>query len=80
MNVATKTVTDRRKLRFETLDDLLADARQVATGEVTMLGNWTLAQILGHLAIALRFDRWAGFESAMAHENDGSAVHEEPIS
>lgn len=52
MTVATKTVVGRRTLRFETLDDLLADVRTLAAGEVEMLGNWTLAQILGHLAVA----------------------------
>lgn len=53
MAVNTKTVEGRRKLRFESLDEVLADAEQLAAGEVKMLGNWSLAQMFKHLAAAL---------------------------
>lgn len=53
VSVNTKTVDGRRKLHFETLDEMLADAEQLATGEVRMLGNWSLAQVFKHLAEAL---------------------------
>ena len=49
----------RRRLRFETVDDALAEAgRLVAAereGRLDRVGNWTLGQALGHLAT------WADF-------------------
>lgn len=52
--VPTAKVAGRRAVAFESLDDVLMDAeRLVAAGEVTMLGNWTLGQMLAHLAVAL---------------------------
>ena len=49
----------RRTLRFETIDDALAEAdRLVAAereGRLTRAGNWSLGQTLGHLAT------WAEF-------------------
>ena len=50
--VDTKKVTDRRQLRFQTLDDVLADAEMLAlAGHIRALGNWTPGQIFKHLAI-----------------------------
>lgn len=43
----------RRTLRFETLDDLLADARSLAGGPIRTTGNWTAGQIIGHVAIVI---------------------------
>jgi len=51
--VKTANVQNRRKLHFETLDDLLEDARSMANQETRCLGNWSEAQIFDHLAIAL---------------------------
>jgi hypothetical protein len=49
----------RRRLRFETIDDALAEAdRLVAAereGRLERAGNWTIGQALGHLAT------WANF-------------------
>lgn len=49
----------RRKLRFETLDDALAEAERLAAaerdGRLTHTGNWTLGQTLGHLATWTNF-------------------------
>lgn len=40
-----------RVLRFETLDDLLADARRVAANpDVTTRGKWTAAESIWHVA------------------------------
>ena len=48
-----------RKLRFETIDDALAEANRLAdaerAGRLKQLGSWTLGQALGHLAT------WANF-------------------
>lgn len=53
--VPTAKVAGRREVAFESLDDVLMDAeRLVAAREVTMLGNWTLGQMLGHLAAGLQ--------------------------
>lgn len=53
MEVVTKKVQGRRTVRYETLDDLLADAEQLATSDIRTLGNWSLGQILKHIAMAL---------------------------
>ena len=52
MTVVTKNVKTRRTIRFNTLDELLDDARQLVSSEVKLHGNWTVAQMLKHLAIA----------------------------
>lgn len=51
--IDTTKVTGRRELRFNTYDDLLADAERMAALEVTTLGNWSYPQILDHLAKSL---------------------------
>ena len=51
--VLTKQVTGRREVRYETFDDLLADAQRLVDVPITTLGNWTLPQILEHLAKSL---------------------------
>ena len=53
MSVNTKKVEGRRTVRYESFDDLLADAERVATGEHTTIGNWNVGQILAHIAKAL---------------------------
>ena len=57
--VDTKRVPERRQLRFETIEDALADAEAMAAaareGRLRQLGNWTLGQTLGHLAT------WVGY-------------------
>lgn len=44
----------RRKLRFNTIDDLLAEMDRLieaeSGGKLQSTGNWTLGQIFGHLA------------------------------
>jgi hypothetical protein len=52
--VDTGKVADRRALRFESLDQLMAEVERLAeaerAGRLRRLGNWTLGQTLGHLA------------------------------
>jgi hypothetical protein len=52
--VDTRAVTDRRSLRFASLDDLLSDAQRCAdadhAGTLRRSGNWSLGQTLDHLA------------------------------
>src|ERR1700722_7218240 len=51
MSVNSKTVAGRRTLRFNSLDELIAEAeRLVASPATRMLGNWPLGQLLSHLA------------------------------
>ena len=49
----------RRKLRLNSIDEALAEAERLAAaergGRLKQLGNWTLGQVLGHLAT------WAEF-------------------
>ena len=44
----------RRMLRFETLDEALAELDRIASaeqsGKLRTLGNWTAGQVLGHVA------------------------------
>jgi hypothetical protein len=52
--IDTGKVAGRRTLRFETIDQALAEADRLAeaerAGRLRRLGNWTLGQTLGHLA------------------------------
>jgi hypothetical protein len=50
MTVQTHKVTDRRKLHFNTLDEIAADVEALAHGNVKALGTWSPGQILEHLA------------------------------
>jgi hypothetical protein len=52
--VDTGKVLSRRTLRFETIDQMMADVNRLVeaerAGRLKRLGNWTLGQTLGHLA------------------------------
>ena len=48
--INTKKVEGRREVRYESLDDLLADAKRFAGSQVRRLGNWSPGQIYEHLA------------------------------
>ncbi len=52
--VDTKRVTNRRTVAIKTPDDLLAEVDRLISadraGTLTLRGNWTLGQTLGHLA------------------------------
>ena len=54
MTVTTSSVTGRRVLRFESLDELEQEARRVASQPGRTLGNWSTAQILDHLARSIQ--------------------------
>jgi hypothetical protein len=53
MAVVTTKVTGRRELRFNCLDDILADVEQLNNGQVKALGNWSSGQVLRHLVIIM---------------------------
>jgi len=54
MAIATKRVTGRRTLHFASLAEVSRDAETLAAApDVTTIGNWTLGQILMHLARAM---------------------------
>jgi Protein of unknown function (DUF1569) len=46
---------ERRKLKFATLDEAVADAESLLTKDYDRAGNWDLAQVAGHLADWMRF-------------------------
>jgi len=52
--VDTAKVTDRRHLHFDSIDQVLAEVDRLVeaerAGQLKHVGNWTLGQILGHLA------------------------------
>ncbi len=49
MPVDTAKVVGRRQLKFNTLDDILADVERLNQGKVRSLGNWSPGQVLKHL-------------------------------
>ena len=51
MTVNTKRITNRRKLQFESLDQVLTEARRLVDVPYKKLGNWSLGQVLNHLAV-----------------------------
>ena len=53
MKINTKKVRGRRKVRYESLDELLADAKQLSESDIRTLGNWSQGQIYEHLAWSL---------------------------
>lgn len=53
MPINTKTVQGRRDVHYDSIDQLLEDAEQVVAGPSRTLGNWSLGQILEHLAITM---------------------------
>ena len=54
MNVDTAKVIGRRKLNFNSLDDILEDIDSLYQSKVHSLGNWTPGQNLDHLTILMR--------------------------
>lgn len=53
MSVKTNLVRDRRRLRFDSYGDVLFDAELIVASESLLLGNWSLGQILHHLALSM---------------------------
>ena len=51
--INTKKVTGRREVRYNSMDEMLADAERLATSEVRTLGNWSQGQIYEHVARGL---------------------------
>jgi hypothetical protein len=63
--IDTGKVTNRRKLHFESLDDILADVDQLAKSrEIRTLGNWTPGQVFEHLATTMT-KSIDGFQTSM---------------
>lgn len=53
MTINTSKVTGRRKLAFNTLDEILDDVDYLCQGKVRSLGNWSPGQNLNHLTILM---------------------------
>ncbi len=66
MAVNTASVSGRRQLHFADFSQLLADAEHVAHTPCRTLGNWSVAQILEHLADGVNrpFDGYGGFRAS----------------
>lgn len=64
MTVNTAQVSGRRQLHFADFAELIADAERVATVPCQTLGNWSVAQVLDHLASAANrpFDGYGDFK------------------
>ena len=68
--INSRKVTDRRRVRFETLDAAVRDAEALAEaqrrGTLRATGNWTLGQAIGHLAFWARapFEGYPGMPGA----------------
>jgi hypothetical protein len=63
--VRTTKVVGRRKVRFENLDEIIADAEMLAAKRVRQLGNWSVGQATGHLARTMQLSL-DGFDGALA--------------
>jgi len=53
MPTNTKETEGRRTLRFESLDEVIADAEVLRAHGYERLGNWSLGQVCDHLARAM---------------------------
>jgi hypothetical protein len=53
MAVDVTKVTNRRRVRYETLQDLIADAERLSARPVHTLGNKSFEQILRHLSLVM---------------------------
>ena len=53
MSVDTAKVEGRRTLKFNTIDDILADVERLNLGKVRTIGNWSSGQILRHLSLPM---------------------------
>lgn len=51
--VDTRKVKGRRTVRYDSFEDVVADAEQLAAIDVESLGNWSLGQTLAHLGAAM---------------------------
>jgi hypothetical protein len=51
--IDTRKVAGRRTVRYESFDEMLADAERLAASPCRTLGNWSLGQIFQHLAKSL---------------------------
>ena len=59
MSVDSKTVRGRRRVRYASFDELLADVERLRTSEDTRtLGNWPLEQLIAHLATTINACGW----------------------
>lgn len=54
MTVNTKKVTGRREVRYESFDELLADAEKLANCDIKTLGNLSYGEILDHIAAGMQ--------------------------
>jgi Protein of unknown function (DUF1569) len=52
MPVNTAKVDGRRKVKYQSYEELLADADRLSTGKVKQIGNWTPGMVFQHLATA----------------------------
>ena len=53
MPVQTKSVTNRRDVTLHSYQEMMSEAESLAGQQVETLGNWSLAQIIEHLAKSL---------------------------
>lgn len=52
-SVNTSRVKNRRKVHYDSYDEVLADAARMASISTRTLGNWSVGQIYKHLAIVM---------------------------
>ncbi len=51
--VSTRAVTDRRSLRFDAIDGILADVEALNGTRLRTTGNWTAGQIVLHVSLLI---------------------------
>jgi hypothetical protein len=53
VSIDTRKVEGRRELGYQSLEDLLDDARHCAADGYVTIGNWSVSQIYHHLSVSL---------------------------
>ena len=75
--IDTGKVQDRRKLRYQSIDELLADMDRIAAadkaGKLRCTGNWTAGQAMGHLAAWINYS-YEGYQPTVKSFNEETAV------
>ncbi len=66
--IETKKVTDRRRLHFTRMSDILADVDALDGPDLRTTGNWTPAQDVAHVATIIRrsLDGFDGLKAPLA--------------
>lgn len=55
MAIDTSKLTGRRTLKFNSLDDIIADVEKLNQSKIRAIGNWSPGQVLEHVTIVMDY-------------------------